>query len=471
MTLTKILFTIGPASNRMEIVEALLREGARGVRFNFSHGDHRTHISNYRLVRGVSKSMGIPVATVMDLQGPKIRVDDLRQPVEVKAGEVVEIGLMSREKRVKFIPFSYREVIESIDEGERVLIDDGKIVLKVISKGRDSFLSKVMVGGVVKSHKGLNLPETELNIPALTEKDRKDLLFGIKAGFDYVALSFVRSPDDILELKDILKRHKSGMKVIAKIERPEALKFIDDIFSVSDMIMIARGDLGIELPVYQVPVIQKRLIAKANHLKKPIIVATQMLESMMNALVPSRAEVTDISNAVYDGADVVMLSGETASGNYPVETVRMMKKIISEAEAHRGLDKTIGDDSSGPVNSENVHLVANAVRQVARGKKIRCIITFTQSGRTAEVISKYHIHLPIYAFTPDRQVVNRLALLRGVIPIIIKYEKNTDHLIDRAVAVLMRMKRIEVGDNCIITGGMPIPRRGETNFMKIHTVK
>jgi len=329
----------------------------------------------------------------------------------------------------------------------------------------------VMVGGVVKSHKGLNLPETELNIPALTEKDRKDLLFGIKAGFDYVALSFVRSPDDILELKDILKRHKSGMKVIAKIERPEALKFIDDIFSVSDMIMIARGDLGIELPVYQVPVIQKRLIAKANHLKKPIIVATQMLESMMNALVPSRAEVTDISNAVYDGADVVMLSGETASGNYPVETVRMMKKIISEAEAHRGLDKTIGDDSSGPVNSENVHLVANAVRQVARGKKIRCIITFTQSGRTAEVISKYHIHLPIYAFTPDRQVVNRLALLRGVIPIIIKYEKNTDHLIDRAVAVLMRMKRIEVGDNCIITGGMPIPRRGETNFMKIHTVK
>jgi pyruvate kinase len=213
------------------------------------------------------------------------------------------------------------------------------------------------------------------------------------------------------------------------------------------------------------------LIAKANHLKKPIIVATQMLESMMNALVPSRAEVTDISNAVYDGADVVMLSGETASGNYPVETVRMMKKIISEAEAHRGLDKTIGDDSSGPVNSENVYLVANAVRQVACGKKIRCIITFTQSGRTAEVISKYHIHLPIYAFTPDRQVVNRLALLRGVIPIIIKYEKNTDHLIDRAVAVLMRMKRIEVGDNCIVTGGMPIPRRGETNFMKIHTVK
>lgn len=472
MNLTKILFTIGPASAKRDIVESLLREGARGVRFNFSHGDYNMHLANYKLVRNVSKYLGIPVAAVMDLQGPKIRVDDINQPIEIKAGEAVEIGIKQRGDAQKFIPFSYREVIDSVGKNERILIDDGRIVLKVLSKSSEAFLAKVIVGGIVKSHKGLNLPETSLNIPALTKKDRQDLLFGIKTGFDYVALSFVRSPDDILELKEILNKYNSRMKVIAKIERPEALKYIDDIFRVSDMIMVARGDLGIELPVYQVPVIQKKLIAKANYQKKPIIVATQMLESMMNALIPSRAEVTDISNAVYDGADVVMLSGETASGNYPVETVKMMKRIILEAESHKGLDKTVGDDEicRGEMQ-ENMYSIANAVRQIANEKRIKCIITFTQSGKTAEIISKYHINSQIYAFTPDIKVVNTVSLLRGVVPIFIKYEKNTDHLIEKAIKMLIKSKKIQKGDSCIITGGMPIPKRGETNFIKIHTIK
>ncbi|MGB9599693.1 MAG: pyruvate kinase, partial [Myxococcota bacterium] len=350
-------------------------------------------------------------------------------------------------------------------------IDDGKIVLRVINKGKNSFLARVSVGGLVKSHKGLNLPETELKIPALTEKDREDLLFGIRLGFDYVALSFVRSHNDIIELREILNRHKSRMRIIAKIERPEALGAIDKIFEVTDMIMVARGDLGIELPVYQVPVIQKRLIARANQVKRPIIVATQMLESMMNALIPSRAEVTDISNAVYDGADVLMLSGETASGNYPIETVRMMKRIIIESESHKSLDSSVGSNTGCTHdNSSKIHSIANAVKQITEEQKIRCIITFTQSGRTAEIISKYHIHLPIYAFTPDKNVLNALALLRGVIPMLIKYEKNTDHLIDRAIMMLLKEKKISKGDTCIITGGMPIPRRGETNFIKVQTV-
>ena len=324
---------------------------------------------------------------------------------------------------------------------------------------------------MVKAHKGLNLPETDLKVPALTDKDKRDLLFGIKTGFDYVALSFVRSPDDIVTLKNILKQHNSSMKVIAKIERPEALKVIDEIYEVTDMVMVARGDLGIELPVFQVPVIQKRLIAKANQLKKPIIVATQMLESMMNALIPSRAEVTDISNAVYDGADVVMLSGETAAGNYPVETVRMMKKIILEAESHRSLDKSVGDTIHCTSDTKSkIHSIANAVKQITEEQRIKCIITFTQSGKTAEIISKYHIHLPIYAFTPDKRVMNTLALLRGVSPIYIKYEKNTDHLIDKALKLLIETKKVSKNDQCIVTGGMPIPKRGETNFIKIHTI-
>jgi pyruvate kinase len=294
MNLSKILFTIGPSSAKPEIVEGLIKEGARGVRFNFSHGDYDTHLKNYRMVRSISEKLKIPVATVMDLQGPKIRVGDIKEPVEIKSQEIVEIGLRQTDKSVKFIPFNYKEVINSVKADERVLIDDGKIVIKVLKVNKDSFFARVVVGGLVKSHKGLNLPETDLKIPALTEKDKKDLLFGIRTGFDYVALSFVRSPDDIVELREILKKHRNNMKIIAKIERPEALKVIDEILEKTDVIMVARGDLGIELPVYQVPVIQKRLIAKANQIKKPIIVATQMLESMMNALIPSRAEVTDI---------------------------------------------------------------------------------------------------------------------------------------------------------------------------------
>lgn len=471
MNLSKILFTIGPSSAKPEIVEGLIKEGARGVRFNFSHGDYDTHLKNYQMVRSISERLKVPISTVMDLQGPKIRVGDVKEPVEIKSQEIVEIGLRQTDKSVKFIPFNYKEVINSVKPDERILIDDGKIVIKVLKANKDSFFARVVVGGLVKSHKGLNLPETDLNVPALTEKDRRDLLFGIKTGFDYVALSFVRSPDDIVELREILKKHRNNMKIIAKIERPEALKVIDEILEKTDIIMVARGDLGIELPVYQVPVIQKRLIAKANQIKKPVIVATQMLESMMNALIPSRAEVTDISNAVYDGADVVMLSGETASGNYPVETVRMMKRIIVEAETHRNLDTSVGSDRGcAPEIRSKVYSIANAVKQITEEQKIKCIITFTQSGKTAEIISKYHIPHPIYAFTPDKKVLNTLALLRGVIPMQIRYEKNTDHLIDKALAILLKDKRINKGDICIITGGMPIPKRGETNFIKVQTV-
>ncbi|MCX7943720.1 MAG: pyruvate kinase [Deltaproteobacteria bacterium] len=471
MNLTKILFTIGPQTAKDEVAEALIKEGARGVRFNFSHGDHDTHLKNYRMIREISRKLKIPIATVMDLQGPKIRVGSLTQPVELKPGDIIEVGLKHTDESLKFIPFNNKRIISSIKKEERILIDDGKIILRSISSKKDSFLARVIIGGVVRSGKGLNLPDTDLKIPALTKKDRMDLLFGVKVGFDYVALSFVRSPRDIIMLKNIIKRHGASMKVIAKIERPEALRVIDEIYEVADMVMIARGDLGIEMPVYQVPVIQKRLIAKANQIKKPVIVATQMLESMMSALTPSRAEVTDISNAVYDGADVVMLSGETATGSYPVECVRMMKRIIIEAETHIGLDTSIGEDLNCIRRpSSKVHSIAAAIKQITREQKIRCIITFTQSGKTAEIISKYHLPLPIYAFTPDENVMNKISLLRGVFPIYIRYEKNTDHLIDKALEILLNIKKISRGDECIITGGMPIPKRGETNFLKIQTV-
>lgn len=471
MNLTKILFTIGPSTSDRRTIELLLKEGARGVRFNFSHGDYKTHIENYKMVREVSERLGIPIATVMDLRGPKIRIEEMKEPLILKEGEVVEIGLRHTDRDARFIPFKSREVIQSIKKDERILIDDGRIVLRAISTSKDSFFAKVVTGGEVKSHKGLNLPETELKVSTLTEKDKRDLLFGIGLGFDYVALSFVRSHQDILSLKRILKRHRSPMKVIAKIERPEALKEIDPIFEVADMVMVARGDLGIELPVYKLPVIQKRLIAKADHFKKPVIVATQMLESMMNTLIPSRAEVTDISNAVYDGADVVMLSGETATGRHPIETVRMMKRIILEAEGHRSLDRSIGENFClNTKETSSVHSIAKAVKEISDRQNIRCIITFTQSGRTAEIISKYHIYLPIYAFTPDKKVLNQLALLRGVDPVYIKYEKNTDHLIEKAIGYLIGKKKLSKGDLCIVTGGMPIPRRGETNFIKIHKV-
>lgn len=468
MNLTKILFTIGPSSARREIVEELIREGARGVRFNFSHGDYETHRKNYNMVRWASRRLKIPVATVMDLQGPKIRVDSIKEPLELIRGETVEVGMECVSGR-KFIPFGLKEVIRSVKNDERILVDDGKIVLKVLSVGGSSFMARVVTGGMVRSHKGLNLPETDLKLPSLTEKDRRDLLFGMETGFDYVALSFVRSYRDIIELKNILMKHKSNMKVIAKIERPEALKDIANIFDVSDMVMVARGDLGIELPVYQVPVIQKRLIAMSDIKRRPIIVATQMLESMMTGLIPSRAEVTDISNAVYDGADVVMLSGETASGEHPLETVRMMKRIILETERNRRLDKSVGEDRACRYKEVNrIYSIANSVKMISEEQRVSCIITFTQSGKTAEVISKYHIHLPVFAFTPDKRVLDQLALLRGINPILIRYEKNTDHLIKRAVDLLIRMKKIKRGDSCIITGGMPIPERGETNFVKIH---
>jgi pyruvate kinase len=461
----KIICTLGPSSARAEIITSLISNGMDVARLNFSHGDHDSHHRVMTLVRKASVACGRPVAVLQDLQGIKIRVGRvLDGAVELKKGKKLSVvpgdGLGDKEK----IFISYTALLKDARKGDMILLDDGMIQLSVLGKTGNTLNTVVVEGGILKEKKGVNLPGVRISANAFTEKDKRDLMFGVRMGIDGVAISFVRSAHDIQEVKKWWRRKKIVLPIIAKIEKPEALSNIGEILDEVDGIMIARGDLGVEMPAEEVPMIQKHLIDKANSRGKTVITATQMLESMTAHLSPTRAEATDVANAVLDGTDALMLSAETATGLYPVEALRMMDRIIRHTESLR---PSVSTYTRGHTFAE---AAADAACRAAEDTKSKVIAGFTQSGFTARLLSKLRPSVPIIAFTPDEVIRNRGCLYWGVTPKIMRLPKTTDEMISEVERLLVKEKIVKKGDSIVITSSSPLSTQGKTNFMKLHRV-
>ncbi len=465
---TKIVCTIGPSSSEEDILKRLIIEGMDVARLNFSHGNHEFHKDVIRTIRRLEKRLNKPVAILQDLEGVKIRVSRVvNQSIELRKDSQVMIFPGEEIGDEKGLYISYPYLLKDVKKGQRLLFDDGLIELKVIDKTQNCIRARVIEGGILREKKGVNLPDTKISLPSFTEKDIIDLEFGLNVGIDMVALSFVRDEDDIKRLKRFLSERKSDIPVIAKIEKPEAIKRIDDIIDASDGIMIARGDLGVEMKPEDIPIVQKDLIKRANRKGRFVITATQMLESMREHLRPTRAEVTDVANAVIDGTDAVMLSGETAMGMYPVESVRMMARIIGATE--RAIRSS--PSSFDSIELDTPSAIAHGAKVIAENVNARWIVAFTKSGFTARLISLFRPQVPIIAFTPSEVVLRRLLIHWGIIPFYMKRLMDTDRLIKEVTETLLKKRMVKKGDIVIITGSLPPSfREGKTNFLKIHRV-
>ncbi len=469
---TKIVATIGPSSSSPEQLRQLIAAGMNVCRINFSHGDPAKHIKIVRRIRKVADSMQQIVTILGDLCGPKIRVGRFPDGrVTLKDGSKVLITAKNVLGSENLIPSQYGGIVGAVRIGDRVLLDDGNLELRVTRKLSAGAEAVVIHGGVLKDKKGMNLPDTPLKIPALTAKDKKDAIYCIKGGVDYLALSFVKSAGDVLALRRHLKANGSSIPIIAKIEKPEALDRIDEILAVVDGIMIARGDLGVEMPPQKVPLIQRRLIEKANQAYKPVIVATQMLESMIEHARPTRAEVTDVAMACLDDADAVMLSGETAVGKFPVEAVKMMDAVLREAEGYQfftngGLFK----DRSGFKRDTMLNAIGVATAQMSRDLKVRCISVLTRSGRTARIVSADRPAAPVFGLTENRETARRMGLLWGVYPQLIKGAISHDAFVKKSEIVIKGLKLAKKGDYMILLSGLSDKANEITNSITVHQV-
>jgi pyruvate kinase len=468
---TKVVATLGPASANEEILAKMFEEGIDVCRLNFSHGSHEDHLKSIQLIDELNKRYSSNVAILADLQGPKLRIGEMENnAVNLVDGEELLFVNTPCTGNKDRIYMSYDRLAKDVSVGEKILVDDGKIMLEVIdTNGKDQVRLKIISGGILSSKKGVNLPNTKVSLPSLTEKDKKDARFALEHGVDWIALSFVRSVNDILEIKELIKRSKRpAARVIAKIEKPEALDEIEQIIDMTDGIMIARGDLGVEVPFDQVPLIQKELVNKCIIRAKPVIVATQMMESMITNFRPTRAEANDVANAVLDGADALMLSGETSAGKYPVKVVNSMQKIIDWTEKGynfyrhnppREFSRTFLSDS----------ICFNACN-MAEQTKARAIITFTHSGYTAFQIASHRPKAEIFAFTDNERIIRKLSLVWGVRAFYSKVFNNIDDYISYSIDQLLERKLIHEEDVVIHVGSTPILERGKTNMIKMSLV-
>ncbi len=462
---TKIVATLGPATDPPAVLSSILRAGVDIVRLNASHGEAPDHRRRIDAVRGMEKALGRPIPIIFDLSGPKIRTGVLDGgPRLLRAGERVTLTPAS-EARAGEIPTNYARLASDVSAGDRILVDDGLLEWVVERVRRSKVDCRVRIGGTLRDHKGLNFPGVRLSVASLTRKDRRDLAFAASAGVDFLAQSFVRSARDIDLLKALLRRVGSDLPVIAKIEKPEALEDLDRILEIADGIMVARGDLGVELPAQEVPVIQKRLIGRANEREIPVITATQMLESMIEHARPTRAEASDVANAIFDGTDAVMLSAETASGKYPRESVRMMASIACRAEESEFLKLARVSRSDSSV----AHAVTIAACQTASDVEARAIVCFTESGRTALLLSKFVRGRPIYAVARRAATCRKVTLYAGVTGVTLAMPSNTDRMIDNAKSKLRRGGYLKGGDRIVVVSGST-RGRGATNLMKVATV-
>lgn len=461
----RIVCTLGPASHDQKTIEGLIRAGMDVARLNFSHGSHRTHEKMYRLVRKGAEAFHRPVAVLQDLQGIKIRTGAFSGGSAIlKKGRETLLLPGTGEGSAERIYISYPALAGQAKKGDRVLIDDGLVELRVTGKKGSALVARVVEGGAVGDHKGVNLPGMKINLDSFTNKDREDLAFGLDLGVDYVAVSFVREANDIRKVRDFISAKGRDVPVIAKIEKPEAVENIGEILKEADGIMVARGDLGVEVPPEDVPLIQKRLIREANHRGKLVITATQMLESMTLHRTPTRAEAADVANAVMDGTDALMLSAETSAGKHPLLSARMMDRIIRKTESEV---KALPSCLTGDTYSE---AVAVAAAQAAENIGARFVVAFTQSGYTARLLCKYRPSVPIVAFAPDEEVRRRMCLYWGVMPKIMRPLKSTDAVFSEVEKTLLGEKMAKPGESVVITASTPIGGAGKTNMMKLHRV-
>lgn len=474
---TKIVCTIGPASDKQATLEAMFKAGMNVCRQNFSHGTHAYHRQLFKRIRAAAKKVEEPAAIIADLQGPKIRIGEMPEKgVNLKIGDEIVLSTAASKYKEGVIPVTYAELHRDVKKGDIVLLDDGLVELEVLGVSGKKIETKVTVGGKLTSHKGINLPTASLSVPAITAKDKKDVALAVSLGVDYVALSFVKSAKDIYDLrymiKDLEKKHKrksdDPIKIIAKVEKHEAVRAIDEIIEATDAVMVARGDLGIETPAEEVPLVQKRIIEKCLDAAKPVIVATQMLESMTRKPRPTRAEVSDVANAVIDHTDAVMLSGETATGNYPVATVQTMAKIITQTEESHYDDLVFKSyiKKLQPIDEA----VSRSAQLMAGGVGAKLILTASMSGNAGRLVSRYRPELPIFVTTDDERVMRQLNLSWAVRPFLLPQCRSIEELVDRSIGYLKKYKFAKKGEKIIIIAGEPVGRSGRLNLVEIREV-
>jgi len=463
----KIVATLGPSSTRAEDVLALAAAGANVFRLNFSHGDYQDHIARLEAIRQAEKELGKPLGVFVDLQGPKFRIATFENgEIELTAGQSFSFDCNDTPGNDQRVGLPHPEIYEALSIGDRLLLDDGRMQLRVTELNEGEIVAEALVNGRLSDRKGLNLPDAEIRVSALTEKDRKDLAFALENGINAVALSFVQRPDDLIELRKLAGERT---QLIAKIEKPSALNYLDEIISRSDAVMVARGDLGVELPPEKVPAVQKKIVASARNIGRPVIVATQMLETMISAPTPTRAEASDVATAVYDGVDAVMLSAETAAGDYPVAAVSMMARIIGEVESdplHRALMVASRKENE----RTNTDAISAAARQVAPTVGATAVICYSTSGKTALRAARERPDAPIVALTYDQAVARTLALVWGVQPIICLDATDMKEMVKTALSVTEEKGVVKTGDTVVITAGVPFGNAGTTNILRIAKV-
>lgn len=470
MRRTKIVCTIGPASDSVETIKQLIHRGMNVARLNFSHGTHEDHAKRVEMIRQAAGEVGTVVGIMLDTKGPEIRTGLVEgNKIELKTGNTIVLTTEQITGTSERLSISYQGLPGDVSQGTRILLADGLVELEVASVQNPEILCKIINGGEIGSRKNVNLPGVVVNLPAITEKDVSDITFAVEKGFDFIAASFIRSAPDVLAVRKVLESRNSDIQIIAKIENHQGVENIDEILKVADGAMVARGDLGVEIPTEEVPLIQKMLIQKCNHLGKPVITATQMLESMINNPRPTRAEATDIANAIFDGTDAIMLSGETAAGKFPVEAVTIMDKIAVRTERALGFEEILGRKEISPMRTVT-DAISHATCTTALDLGATAIITSTKSGHTARMVSKYRPRARIIAVTPKMDVVRKMTLVWGVIPLLEKETRNTDEMIAAAIKASLSANLIKCGDLVVITAGIPVGVPGTTNMLKVHIV-
>ncbi|GIV40081.1 MAG: pyruvate kinase [Thermonema sp.] len=470
---TKIVATVGPASRSPEMLLALAREGVDVFRLNFSHGSHEEHLEVVRHIRAINEQYGFNLAILQDLQGPKIRIGEIENgEVELKKGQRFVITIEETTGNAERVSTTYQSLPEDVKEGEIILLDDGNIQLKVLERTEKEVITEVLYGGVLKSRKGINLPFSHLSTPCLTEKDTEDLYFGLEAGVDWIALSFVRTATDVHLLRHLIRQKGKNTRIIAKIEKPEAVKNIDSIIEAADGIMVARGDLGVETYAEEVPVVQKMIVDKCKRAAKPVIIATQMMESMIQNPRPTRAETNDVANAVIDGADAIMLSAETAVGKYPLEVIKSMVRTIHFTETHI---KSIYHQNLEVANQQSPdfihHSLVAAACTLAKHTNAKAIVGMTHSGFTAFRTASHRPEADIFIFTSNRQLLTALNLVWGVRAFYYDKYESTDTTFQDIEDILRERGFIREGDVIIKMASMPIKARKKTNTLKINIVE
>jgi pyruvate kinase len=467
----KIVATLGPSCSSIDVFRQLVRAGLDVARLNFSHGTHAQKSELIRMIRTVSREEGKPICILADLQGPKIRTGKLKghKPVQLIAGKRLTITPREIEGDAALVGTTFTTLAENLEPGSRILLSDGLIELRVEHIKGPDVVCVIVNGGMLGENKGINLPGIPVKVPSLTEKDEEDLIFAIGEGVDTVAVSFVRTADDVRHVKGRLDALKSDAWIIAKLEKPQAIEHLDSILEVADAIMVARGDLGVEVPPEKVPAIQKHIIRRAAEYRKPVITATQMLESMIENPRPTRAEASDVANAIYDGTDAVMLSGETAAGKYPVEAVAMMAKIVAESEYQILIDPRPSLGHAPSVRLSIAETICECMSHAANDLDVAAIAIFTESGMTARLLSKYHPDPPIFALSPFENVINRCTLLWGTYPILCDRFRDTDKLVSMAEEILESHGHVHLRQIVGIVAGTRT-KSGATNFMRLHMV-